>query len=55
MGRRERQRELARRRKRHVTVKKLREKFSKALSDEMKEKLINKAFKVSPFVVLGAE
>jgi hypothetical protein len=55
MGRRERNRELARRRKRRVTIKKLREKFSKATTDSVKDGLVNKLFRISPFASITLE
>jgi hypothetical protein len=54
MGRCERERELARRRKRGEKLKKLRIKFAKAKNQGEKEALIEKAFRVSPFAVLEA-
>ncbi|MFM9963415.1 MAG: DUF6800 family protein [Planctomycetaceae bacterium] len=52
MGRCERQRELARRRKRGEQLKKLRVKFAKATNQGDKEALVEKAFRISPFAVL---
>ena len=52
MGRVERQRELARRRKRRVQLKKIRTKFAAASSDSEKAELLAKARRMSPFVVL---
>ena len=54
MGRVERQRELARRRKRRVQLKKLRVKHAAATSDTEKAELLAKARRMSPFVVLEA-
>ena len=52
MGRCERQRELARRRKRGEQLKKLRTNFAKAKTQGEKEALVEKAFRVSPLAVL---
>ncbi|MBW3542091.1 MAG: hypothetical protein KY476_17615 [Planctomycetes bacterium] len=54
MGRIERSRELARRRKRRVKLKKLRERFAKADSRSERNALLQKARRVSPFVDLEA-
>lgn len=51
MGRVERDRELARRRKRRAKLKKLRAKFAAALSQADKDEIFLKARKLSPFVV----
>lgn len=50
MGRVERQRELARRRKRRVQLKKLRIKHAAANSETDKAELLAKARRMSPFV-----
>lgn len=55
MGRSERQRELARRRKRGEQLKKYREKFANAKSQGDKEAIIEKVFRISPLVRLEAE
>lgn len=52
MGRRERQRELARRRKRRVQISKLRVKYAEAKSDDTKNELLEKARRMSPFIEL---
>lgn len=52
MGRCERQRELARRRKRGEQLKKLRVKYANAKNQGDKEALVEKAFRISPFAVL---
>ena len=54
MGRVERQRELARRRKRRVQIKKLRVKYAAASSETEKAELLAKARRMSPFVELEA-
>ncbi|MBC8289668.1 MAG: hypothetical protein H8E37_05055 [Planctomycetes bacterium] len=51
MGRVERDRELARRRKRRAKLKKLRAKFAAAQSQADKDAIFLKARKLSPFVV----
>ncbi len=55
MGRIERDRELARRRKRSVQLKKFRARFAKAKSQGDKDAVIEKVFRISPFVDLEAE
>ena len=52
MGRVERQRELARRRKRGVQLKKLRARYAAATSESEKTELLAKARRMSPFVEL---
>ncbi len=52
MGRCERERELARRRKRGEQLKKLRAKYAKAKNQGDKEILIAKAFRISAFATL---
>jgi hypothetical protein len=52
MGRSERQRELARRRKRGEQLKKFRVKFAKAKSQGDKDAIVEKVFRISPFAVL---
>lgn len=54
MGRCERQRELARRRKRGEQLKKFRGKFAKAKSQGEKDAIVEKVFRISPFVDLVA-
>ena len=54
MGRVERQRELARRRKRRSQLKKIRTKYAAATSETEKAELLVKARKMSPFVELEA-
>ena len=54
MGRVERQRELARRRKRRAQLKKIRAKHAAASTDAEKAELLAKARKMSPFVELEA-
>lgn len=49
MGRCERERELARRRKRSVQLKKFRAKFAKAKSQGEKDLITEKIFRISPF------
>ncbi|MDA0589890.1 MAG: hypothetical protein O2820_18430 [Planctomycetota bacterium] len=51
MGRVERDREIARRRKRRAKLKKLRAKFATAQSQADKDAIFLKARKISPFVV----
>ena len=48
MGRVERTREIARRRKRKQKIKKIRAKYAAATSDEEREELLAKARKISP-------
>ncbi len=50
MGRVERDRELARKRKRRAKLKKLREKYTAAQSQAEKDEIFLKARKISPFV-----
>lgn len=52
MGRTERQREIARRRKRKVGLTKVRARFAAATTDAQKEELIAKARRMSPFITL---
>lgn len=52
MGRIERDRELARRRKRRSKLKKLREKYAKATTRADKEAIAEKVRKISPFARL---
>ncbi len=52
MGRVERQRELARRRKRGVQLKKLRARYAAGTSESEKTELLAKARRMSPFVEL---
>ncbi|MCA9050894.1 MAG: hypothetical protein KDA89_19285 [Planctomycetaceae bacterium] len=52
MGRVERQREIARRRKRTVKLKKIREKYAKATSESEKAEILAKARRMSPFIEL---
>ncbi|MEY3457742.1 MAG: hypothetical protein RL215_899 [Planctomycetota bacterium] len=52
MGRTERQREIARRRKRKVGLTKLRARFAAATSDAQKDEILAKARRMSPFVTL---
>lgn len=54
MGRCQRQRELARRRKRGEQLKKFRVKYAKAKSQGEKETIEQKVFRISPFAVLEA-
>lgn len=54
MGRVERQRELARRRKRRVQLKKLRVKYAAATSETEKTEILTKARRMSPFIELEA-
>ena len=54
MGRVERQRELARRRKRRVQLKKIRVKYAAATSESEKSELLAKARRMSPFIELEA-
>ena len=54
MGRIERQRELARKRKRQQQLKKFRAKFANAKTQGEKEALTEKVFRISPFAVLQA-
>lgn len=50
MGRVERDREIARRRKRRAKLKKLRAKFDAAQSQSDKDEIFEKARRLSPFV-----
>ncbi|MEP3482385.1 MAG: DUF6800 family protein [Fuerstiella sp.] len=52
MGRVERDREIARRRKRRVQLKKLRTKYAAATSEAEKVELLAKARRMSPFIEL---
>ncbi|MCH2212584.1 MAG: hypothetical protein MK110_14870 [Fuerstiella sp.] len=52
MGRIERTREIARRRKRRVQLKKLRTRFAAANSESEKAEILAKARRMSPFVTL---
>lgn len=52
MGRCERERELARRRKRAAQLKKFRARFAKAKTQGEKDAIVEKVFRISPFVVL---
>jgi hypothetical protein len=54
MGRCQRERELARRRKRGQQLKKFRAKFAKAKTQGDKDAIIEKVFRISPFVELEA-
>ena len=54
MGRIERQRELARKRKRQQQLKKFRAKFAKAKTSSEKDVITEKVFRISPFAVLEA-
>lgn len=54
MGRVERQREIARRRKRTVQLKKVRAKFAAATTEAEKSVLLAKARRMSPFLDLEA-
>lgn len=54
MGRCQRERELARRRKRSVQLKKFRTKFAKAKTQGDKDAIVEKVFRISPFVNLEA-
>ena len=53
MGRTERTREIARRRKRKVQLKKLRVRFAAATTENDKEVILAKARRMSPFVTMG--
>jgi hypothetical protein len=53
MGRVERDREIARRRKRRAKLKKLRAKFDAAQSQSDKDEIFEKARRLSPFVEFG--
>ena len=53
MGRREKDRELARKRVRKAKLKKIRAKFAAAKTEPEKHELQAKARRISPFVVLG--
>lgn len=50
MGRVERDREIARRRSRRAKLKKLREKFAKAGDQSVKNAILAKVHKISPFL-----
>lgn len=52
MGRMERQRELARRRKRREQLKKFRAKFANAKTPGERELIAEKVFRISPLAVL---
>ena len=52
MGRVERGRELARKRKRRAKLKRYRAEFSKASNETDKAEILEKARKISPFAVL---
>ncbi|HQX49221.1 MAG TPA: hypothetical protein PK992_08395 [Planctomycetaceae bacterium] len=52
MGRTERQREIARRRKRKVGLAKVRARFAEAKNEGEKVALLAKARRMSPFIVL---
>ncbi|GEM_PF-261350 len=52
MGRCERQREIARRRKRRVQLTKVRVKYAAATSDTEKAEILAKARRMSPFIEL---
>jgi hypothetical protein len=52
MGRRERERELARKRTRKVKLKKLRARFAAAKTDAERQLIVDKVARLSPFVVL---
>lgn len=54
MGRIERQRELARRRKRRTQLQKFRARFAKAKTQGDKDAIAEKVFRISPFAELGA-
>jgi hypothetical protein len=54
MGRSERQRELARRRKRGEQLKKFRAKFANAKTQGDKDAISEKVFRISPFAQLEA-
>jgi len=54
MGRCQRERELARRRKRGEQLKKFRAKYAKAKTQGDKEAIEQKVFRISPFTVLEA-
>ena len=53
MGRVERTREIARRRKRRVTLQKLRKAYGEAKTESEKADIQAKLRKISPFAVLG--
>lgn len=55
MGRIERTRELAKRRARRAKLKKIRAKFALAKTDQDKQALRDKAFRVSPMAVLDEQ
>lgn len=52
MGRRERNRELARRRARSIKLKKLRTRFAAATTDADRQAIAAKVARISPFAVL---
>ncbi len=52
MGRCERSREIARRRKRKVQLAKMRSRFAEATSESAKAEILAKARRMSPFVEL---
>lgn len=52
MGRCQRQRELARRRKRGEQLKRFRTKFAKAKTQGDKDAIVEKVFRISPFAEL---
>jgi len=52
MGRVERQRELARRRKRRVQLQKMRVKYAAAANETEKAEILAKARRMSPFIEL---
>lgn len=54
MGRCQRERELARRRKRGEQLKRFRAKFAKAKTQGDKDAIVEKVFRISPFVELEA-
>lgn len=54
MGRSERSREIARRRKRKLELPKLRAKFAAATSETEKAEILAKARRMSPFIELAA-
>jgi hypothetical protein len=55
MGRRQKDRELAAKRKRKQKLKKYRKLYANAKTEAEKQELQAKVFKISPFTVLGAE
>ena len=54
MGRTERTREIARRRKRKVQLLKMRTRFAAATSESEKAEILSKARRMSPFIELEA-